>query len=337
MLNSLKTKCRFFKSDRPCIYHKQKGVTCNGCSYYSHIDFKILVIKLDAMGDVLRTTCILQGLKEKYPNSQITWITKGESIPLLENNPFIDVLWSLEDNATLMLLTEEFDIIINPDASSTSARLATIAKSRKKIGFGYHQQGYVYPFNYELVFNLTPKENEFAMEFAKNHRIESTCRVIGLNTGAGGRWSQKKWTEEGYLSLIRLLIKDSIDVRILLYGGPEEKERNNYLKKKANTELVIDTGCNNSLRQFAALLNISNVVVTGDTLAMHLAIALKKKLVVLFGPTSYYEIDLYNRGSKIYPDMNCLVCYKLDCDKSPTCMDAITPESVYQAINNLLL
>src|SRR3972149_9592407 len=374
MLNSLKTKCRFFKSDRPCIYHKQKGVTCNGCSYYSHIDFKILVIKLDAMGDVLRTTCILQGLKEKYPNSQITWITKGESIPLLENNPFIDVLWSLEDNVTLMLLTEEFDLIINPDASSTSARLATIAKSRKKLGFGYHQQGYVYPFNveaapwfemgvndslkkantntyqkiildicrlnpseYELIFNLTQEEKEFAKEFAKNYKIESTCQVIGLNTGAGGRWAQKKWTEEGYLSLIRLLIKDSIDVRILLYGGPEEKERNNYLKKKANTELVIDTGSNNTIRQFAALLNISNVVVTGDTLAMHLAIALKKKLVVLFGPTSYYEIDLYSRGSKIYPDMNCLVCYKQMCDKSPTCMEAITPESVYQAINNLLL
>ena len=374
MLNSLKIKCRYFKNDRPCIYHKQKGVTCSACSYFSSIDFKILIIKLDAMGDVLRTTCILQGLKEKHPNSQITWLTKRESIPLLDNNKFIDVLWSIEDNIALMLQTEEFNLVINPDASPMSARLAATAKGREKLGFGYHQQGYVYPFNeeaapwfamgvndflkkantktyqriildicrlnpsrHELIYYLTQEEKEFALKFAKRYGLESTHRIIGLNTGAGGRWAQKKWTEEGYLSLIRLLLKSLPDVRILLYGGQEEKERNIYLKKNADTELVIDAGSNNTIRQFAALLSVSNVVVTGDTLAMHLAIALKKKLVVLFGPTSYNEIDLYDRGEKIYPNMDCLVCYKQDCDKSPTCMDAITPESVYQVINKLIL
>ena len=50
----LKTDCRHFKGDRPCDPHKESGVKCNDCNYYQPISFKILIIKLDAVGDVLR-------------------------------------------------------------------------------------------------------------------------------------------------------------------------------------------------------------------------------------------------------------------------------------------
>jgi len=78
------------------------------------------------------------------------------------------------------------------------------------------------------------------------------------------------------------------------------------------------------------------VVVTGDTLAMHLAVALGKKAVVLFGPTSHTEIELYNRGEKIYSDMDCLVCYRQRCDKSPDCMEKIAADRVFKTIKKLV-
>jgi len=52
----LKLDCSFFSRDRPCGYHKTDGVKCDDCQYYSLIGFEIFIIKLDAMGDVLRTT-----------------------------------------------------------------------------------------------------------------------------------------------------------------------------------------------------------------------------------------------------------------------------------------
>ncbi len=85
----LKKDCLHFKSDRPCYIHKGKGEICDKCNNYSPIRHRILVIKLESLGDVLRTTCILQGLNKKYPESHVTWVTSVPAVPLLLNNPFI--------------------------------------------------------------------------------------------------------------------------------------------------------------------------------------------------------------------------------------------------------
>jgi heptosyltransferase-2 len=80
------------------------------------------------------------------------------------------------------------------------------------------------------------------------------------------------------------------------------------------------------------LLAHSDVVVTGDTLAMHLSLALEKRTVVLFGPTSAAEIELYGLGDKVVPKMECLSCYKNSCDFVPNCMDLISTEMVEEAV-----
>ena len=99
---------------------------------------------------------------------------------------------------------------------------------------------------------------------------------------------------------------------------------------------LINTGHENTSREFLSLLNLCDLVVTGDTLAMHAAVALRKKVVVLFGPTSSSEIELYGRGEKIIPDMDCLCCYKEICDKHPNCMESISSEVVFRAVKELL-
>src|SRR6185295_1139781 len=139
-------------------------------------------------------------------------------------------------------------------------------------------------------------------------------------------WRWKKWTEEGFRALIESILADSPRTKILLYGGPEERERNNALAGIAPDRLV-DTGTGNSLRQFGALVDLCDVMVTGDTMALHLAAALRKRIVALFGPTSAVEIELYGRGAKVIPStMPCLGCYLSDCDIRLSCMENITPD-----------
>ena len=80
---------------------------------------------------------------------------------------------------------------------------------------------------------------------------------------------------------------------------------------------IIDAGCNNSLMEFASLVNLCNVLVTSDSLALHIGTALKKKVVAFFCPTSPNEIELYSRGIKLIPKKGCICCYKPKCDIPP--------------------
>jgi ADP-heptose:LPS heptosyltransferase len=73
-------------------------------------------------------------------------------------------------------------------------------------------------------------------------------------------------------------------------------------------------------------------MITRDTMALHAATALKKKVICLFGPTSSTEIEDYNRIKKIIPDMSCLVYYKQDCDFVPNFKDLFSTDMIYRMV-----
>ena len=363
----LKTDCKHFPGNKPCTPSKTEGKKCDDCNYYDPVDFKILIIKLDATGDVLRTTSILPALKREYLKSHITWLTKSNAKELFNNNPFLDELIIFESADTIArLMVEEFNILIHPDASVVSASLASIVNAEIKKGFLLDAKGKVIPVNdsavewlemgafddfkkrnqktyQEIIHNLAglkyqkdeiqlrlnQKEIDFKDDFYLQHNLKRFKYFVGLNTGAGTRWQYKQWQIEGYIELIEKLSANK-EIGILIYGGPDEVERNKILKNKFPH--LIDTGTNNSLRQFFSLLDLCDVLVTSDTMALHVATALKKKIVCLFGPTSHTEIEDYERIEKVIPDLDCLVCYKPKCDFEITCMGSITSDMVYEKV-----
>ena len=362
--------CRFFLGDRPCIWHKRTGAVCT-CDRYERVDERVLIVKLDAMGDVLRSTALLPPIAEVHPHAAITWITRKESVPLLERNPYIGEILELGPEALIHLQTRTFDRVINLDASRTSAALATAARSNRKDGFVLDERGCVQPTNdaarrwfeaglfddlkrqgtatYQermadilgvsgrpsrYVFELSDAERTRAAEHLASIGVAANRPLIGLNTGAGGRWPLKQWREDGYLELIGRLAAE-LPVQFLLLGGASEEQRNERLVARSSIPLF-DPGCRNPVRHFGALVDRCDLVVTGDTLAMHLALALRKRTVVLFGPTSAAEIELYGLGEKVVPDMTCLSCYKTSCDFSPNCMDLISVDMVEGAIRRQL-
>jgi heptosyltransferase-2 len=359
--------CRFFLGDRPCTWHKQTGVVCT-CDRYERVEERVLIVKLDAMGDVLRSTALLPPIAEAHPRAAITWITRKESVPLLQRNPFIGEVLELGPEALVHLQTRTFDRVINLDASKISAALATAARSARKDGYVLDERGCVQPTNeaamrwleaglfddikrqgtatyqdrmaailglggreHRYVFELTASERQRAQSHLRAAGLDFNRPVIGLNTGAGGRWPLKQWREDGYLELVARIARREPDVQFLLLGGPAEQERNDRLKRGSSVPLI-DPGCDHPVRHFAAMLGHSDVVITGDTLAMHLALALGRRTVVLFGPTSAAEIELYGLGEKVVPDMTCLSCYKTSCDFAPNCMDLITTDMVEGAV-----
>ena len=362
--------CRFFLGDRPCVWHKTTGALCT-CEHYQRTNHRLLIIKLDAMGDVLRTTALLPALSEAHPGTEITWITRRESHPLLEGNPYINEILDYGEDALLQLQVRTFDRVINLDAGKTSAALACLAKAKQKDGFILDPQGRVQPLSpaarrwleigvfddlkrlnartyqelmleivglpgapHRYVLELTEDERITGRKHLEQIGIDFSRLVIGLNTGAGPRWQLKQWREDAYLELVERMAKRH-NAQLVLLGGPEECSRHRRLMLRSRVPLV-DSGCNNSVRHFAAIVAACNLVVAGDTLAMHLSLALGRQTVVLFGPTSAAEIEMYGLGEKVVPRMKCLACYKPSCDFVPNCMDLITTDMVEAAIERWL-
>ena len=333
--------------------------------------YSILIIKIGALGDVLRTTAFLKGLKERHKGSNISWLTSQKAKELLINNKLIDEIYTLENKKEL---PESFDLIISLDDEEKAAELATNLRKDKLIGaylkgrkvaytedscpwfdmgltsrFGKEKADKLKKLNErtyqqiiseiigvklsEPILNLYKENIEFANKFKEENNLKDDDLIIGLNTGAGKRWPLKKWDLEKTAELADKL-SNELNAKVILFGGPEEVSRNKMILENAKSP-VIDAGCNNSSLEFSALIGLCDVLVCSDSLALHIAVALKKKVVALFGPTSAAEIELYGRGRKIIAPIDCYCCYKKTCDKKPSCMDLISADMVFNAVKEL--
>jgi len=128
----------------PCRLHKQDGRVCDDCADYNGIRARVLVIKLGAAGDVVRTTAILPAVHRRYPHAHVTWITEAAWRPLLDGNPLIDRPL-VRGECLDRLLVESFDVTFALDPDETCAALAAVARSRERIGFVLDDRGRVQP------------------------------------------------------------------------------------------------------------------------------------------------------------------------------------------------
>src|SRR3989338_8597256 len=166
------------------------------------------------------------------------------------------------------------------------------------------------------MLSLESEHINFARLFAEKNGIKKNDLVIGINTGAGGRWEDKKLSIEETAELIDKINSNFDNAKLLLFGGPEENKRNDKIKKLVKASLI-DAGCNNSMMEFASLVNLCNILVTSVSLAMHIGTALKKKIVAFFYSTSAAEIELYNRGAKFIGKGKDYCSYKTKCNYPP--------------------
>ena len=371
-MTDLNTDCRHFRSDRPCAPHKATGVVCATCEpapagAYDPVATRVLVVKLAAAGDVLRTTCFLPALHRRWPGAHVTWVTAPDALPLFAGNPLVDQVIPFRGGVPVELAARRFDVILNPDADPSACALAHAARGETRLGFDLDERtGLARPLGpgaarwfelgvrddlkranrtsyqqlvadvLQLDWRLEPPMlavDEAAAERGRRLRAEHPPAdgrlVIGLNTGAGRRWRFKRWTEDGMTELVRRLSAEGH--RVFLLGGPDEIERNARLVH-ASGDQAVDTGTDNPLPVFAGIVDACDVVLTGDTLAMHVAIARGKRVVALFGPTPPWEIEFFGRGEAVASDVPCLVCYLPDCDVAPNCMESITPDMVQAAL-----
>jgi heptosyltransferase-2 len=153
-------------------------------------------------------------------------------------------------------------------------------------------------------------------------------KVVGLNTGCGGRWTSRLWPETHWVTLAASLKKNGYEV--VLLGGEQEHEKNLRLAKKSK---ALYFG-HYSLNGFINLMNHCDLVVTAVSMAMHLTIGLNKKIVLFNNIFNKNEFELYGLGEILEPDYDCTCYFSPICPNN--CMQYLKPERVLETIKRLL-
>ncbi len=355
--------CKDFNGYKPC----RPGWLCQTCQEQKPRGKKILIINLDALGAVLMTTALLPAIKRQDPRSTVHWVTLPMAIPLLQNNPYIDKIWPYDFETVSILQAIEYDKIYSIDKAYRSDALAMLVRAEEKLGFALDQNGAITHFNPEAeyayrlgidddlkfkknqvtgiqflaqamaldyqgedyVLELTPEEKAWAAAYRRNNGIEKNEVVIGFNTGCSDLFPNKKMTIEQHLELIGRIQNELPNARIMLLGGKAESQRNKEIKDRAGA-FIINSPTDEGIRRGMVYVDACDLIITGDTSAMHMAIALKKYVVVWFGLSCASEIELFGRGERIVPDLDCSPCWKKSCD-SLECIKKLDTEAIFKS------
>lgn len=344
--------CIHFRGDAPCRPHKDHGVRCEDCPHFSPRDGRILLVKLGAAGDVIRTTPLLEPLLAEYPRHLLTWVTHHpELVPAI-----VPDVRRLDAATMLWARVTPFDLVINLDKDPEACALASAVAAPRKLGFLLGDDGFCVaaddgPAEAKLLtglFDDVSRANTLSYpqeilaicgyEFSGQRYVldrpadpprfdlPEGAPIIGLNTGCGGRWTSRLWPEDRWAELARLLRDGGLTP--LLLGGPQEDER--------NRRLAADTGAAyagvHPLTDFISLVDRCDVVVTAVTMAMHIAIGLGKQLVLFNNIFNPAEFELYGRGEILAPEQPCECYFSPRCRAANHCMNTLAPATVRDAI-----
>lgn len=337
---------------------------------------KILMIRLSSIGDVLLTTPAIRLLKKKFPESRIDFVIKKEFAELLMHNPGIHrlLIFDKQDKSHSIskirkqIRNEKYDLIIDLHKNFRSFYLTLLSKADqifrykknafrrfflvkcklnfyktivpvylryiarlKKLQIVYDEEGLDLFFNNDIKIKILEKFNDFLNIPGKY--------TIGIAPGA--KHATKQWMPEGFAAVIQHYTKAQKS-KIIIFGSSVDQNVVQSFKINKNQN-VLDTTGKLSLLETGVLINQCDLVVTNDSGLTHLASALKKKIVAIFGSTTEeFGFFPYTTEYIVIQNNNlrCRPCSHIGKHKCPKkhfkCMKDIIPTQVIGAIDRLL-
>lgn len=359
-LKDIKYDCRHFRGGIPCKPNKDFAVDCLDCKYYDKIGKRILIIKLGAMGDVIRSTPLIVKYRELYPDCHITWLSHSPEVLPKDK---IDEILKWNETSIFIIQNKKYDIAINLDKEEEACILLEKLEAKEKYGFIWNNEhidaatpaathklitGFFDHYsqkntkNYlEEIFeicHLQFNDEPYLLNYNKNlaeqwqTKIKEKSKgktIVGLNTGVGNRWATRLLPEEHWVSLINLLLKN--DFYPIILGGPQENEKNQNFANKTGAYYPGTF----SLEEFFAISSNCEIILTQVSMMMHIATALKKKMVLMNNIFNKHEFYLYNRGIIVEPKSGCDCYYGNKCKREISCMYDIKPETLLKEILKL--
>ena len=324
---------------------------------------KILVIRFSSIGDIVLTSPVVRCLKNQIKDSEIHFLTKKSFVSILENNPNIDKIHSIEKDIKEIisqLISEDFDFVIdlhnNIRTFFVKKKLKTPSSSFNKLNIqkwvmvnfkrNFLPDVHIVDRYFKTVESLGVKNDDQGLDFFinENDKIDKSQLPEKQRNGfigivIGGKHSTKILPTEQLISICK-----KIDTPIILLGGPEDFEKGEVIQKQFGDKVFNACG-KYSINQSASLISLAEKVITNDTGLMHIAAAFKKKIVSVWGNTvpafgMYpYLPEALKENSLIVEvkDLRCRPCSKIGFNKCPKkhfkCMNLIDEKKIVDFIN----
>lgn len=287
----------------------------------------ILICKTSALGDVVRTTLILRVI-----NGNIFWLTSKEAAELL---PGLETLKILTPNEINALKNINFDIVLNLEEDAELAKFLTRLRYKKLIGVYYDFESNKLSYTDEIKewydMSLISKYGKEKADLLKWENKKTYQEILFSMIG-------KKFNGEEYLlnyEVLPIQKKDRRVVAIEKRAGkvwpmkvwPYYDELKAKIEKEGYEVIVLRQ--RDTLIEYIKDIDEADILICGDTLAMHLGIYLRKKVIALFLCTSPWEISDYGRVVKIVNPFLKEAFYRRDYDEK--LVKGITVDMVFEA------
>ena len=280
-----------------------------------------------SLGDILRTTVILH----LFPSDQyhVTWLTDKKGVPLLKGNAYIHRLLSVNPFTPHLLLSEWFDIVVNFEKEPGICAVSDRIPAWRRYGFRLDPQSHA-----AVAYDHSDEALSFTTDSkAKRKKAKSWSEI--LYEMLGHKYAGQPYVL-GYPAQPQVLydvgLNHLIGKKFPLKRWPQAQWQGLYDMLSSHYSVCWQQG-DNDIQDYIKWIASCRILVTNDSLGLHIALALGKTVIALFGPTISTEVEGANL-IRITPPLawDCIPCMKEFCPEALPCMSHITVETVYNTI-----
>ena len=335
----------------------------------------ILIIRFSSIGDIVLSTPLVRALRKRFPEARIDFVIKQEFAELMQTNPHVTTVYVYDKQSGMrgllafaqQLRHNRYDLLVDIHKNYRSYLLRFVTHPSQIVSYskqivqrtlliktGLNQYGeilqiperYLKPLQAFGVVNddqgleLFPTEAHWSRVAAIFRQERLADGEVAIGFGSIAAHPLKQWPVERFIELGRQLVQ-RYGARILLFGGPQDLQGVTRIAAQIpNSPLIL---CGKlSFLEVAAAIQRCAVFVGNDTGTIHIAAAMQRNVVALFGPTveefGYYPYR--TRSIVISKPLSCRPCTptgKGVCKiKTHACLKEISTAEVFQAVEKML-
>lgn len=324
---------------------------------------KILICQLRQIGDVVLMTPLPELLKKRFPTAQVHVLTEKKCVPVLENNPFIDRVWPIDKKALSTLWREVryyrevaaqgFDLVVDLQQTPRCRWVVFFSKAPVRLTRTppwYTRWLYTHWTEPEKAYASAMKAAVLAplgiawrgerpciaLTGAERAAAAAYLEELGLRPGQTlvtvdptHRRDTRRWPAKHYAALLEAAAKERPGLRFqILFGPGEESVVDEIAAHSAVTDHLLPAGRLLSLREMAACIAQSCMLIGNCSAPRHMAVAVGTPTLTIQGATSSGWVFPAPEHGYVSLGLECQPCNKNACDKGIPCMTDLTPDKV---------
>ncbi|MDD5428227.1 MAG: lipopolysaccharide heptosyltransferase II [Candidatus Omnitrophica bacterium] len=342
----------------------------------NHKGKRVLIVRLDRIGDVLLSTPVIKAVREVCPDGYIAFMARRHAYDILAGNPYLDeiIIYEKEgrDKGLLKnikfirsLRRKRFDIALVLHPTKRTHLLMALAGIPETVGYNKKwgfllttriphtkQYGLKHEIDYVLDIlrytGLEPKDRTLYMPVnsVSERNVDSIFEENGIKKGdlciainPGASCVSKRWGVEKFAKAAAALA-EKYKAKVIITAGADDKKLGDKISSLLHDNCLNLSG-RTSVADVASVLRRVKLFVSNDSGPVHIACAVGTPVIAIFGRSDRGLSPgrwgpVGNRDIILHKDVGCVECLAHNCRKGFKCLEAVTVAEVLQAADKIL-